>query len=113
MTWANRNMKGVHAQLIPDTLLIRFNLTSEGYLPQTSSAVSANQTPRNSNSDNGQMSKIFSYAFQDEYEGNENKDTEVQEYASFNPELFFYALLPPIIFNAGYSMKKKAFFNNL
>ena len=33
--------------------------------------------------------------------------------AVFDPEIFFYALLPPIIFFAGYDMKKRFFFRNL
>jgi sodium/hydrogen exchanger-like protein 6/7 len=37
----------------------------------------------------------------------------LEEKATFNPEIFFYILLPPIIFHEGYSMRKKAFFDNL
>lgn len=36
----------------------------------------------------------------------------VVEKATFDPEIFFNFLLPPIIFNAGYGMKRKSFFKN-
>ncbi|KAI0230723.1 Sodium/hydrogen exchanger 7 [Lamellibrachia satsuma] len=37
---------------------------------------------------------------------------ELEQKATFDPEVFFNVLLPPIIFNAGYSMRRKSFFKN-
>ena len=43
----------------------------------------------------------------------ETNESEIDLKSTFDPEIFFNILLPPIIFHAGYSMKKKYFFRNI
>jgi NhaP-type Na+/H+ or K+/H+ antiporter len=38
---------------------------------------------------------------------------EVLHVARFDEQLFFFVLLPPIIFEAGYNMQRRKFFQNL
>lgn len=55
--------------------------------------------------------KTYAYTFQGEVTDVESK--KLNQKATFDPEIFFNIILPPIIFNAGYSLKRKFFFRNL
>ncbi|XP_067216189.1 sodium/hydrogen exchanger 7 isoform X5 [Linepithema humile] len=54
--------------------------------------------------------KTFAYSFRGEIH---KEDNEIDLKATFDPEIFFNIILPPIIFHAGYSLKRRYFFRNL
>lgn len=54
----------------------------------------------------------FVYTFTNPKAKQDDLRREYEEKATFNPEIFFNILLPPIIFHAGYSMKRRHFFKN-
>ncbi|XP_018565762.1 sodium/hydrogen exchanger 7 isoform X2 [Anoplophora glabripennis] len=55
--------------------------------------------------------KTFQYVFREEIV--DLRENEIDFKATFDPEIFFNIILPPIIFHAGYSLKRKYFFRNL
>ncbi|KAK7155462.1 hypothetical protein R3I93_010178 [Phoxinus phoxinus] len=60
--------------------------------------------------------KFFEYTLKGEINLREIHSVEQNDMlrkVTFDPEVFFNILLPPIIFHAGYSLKKRHFFRNL
>ena len=57
--------------------------------------------------------EVFGYSLIGLDNNDGSRFTDIQEKVTFDSELFFFVILPPIIFHAGYSMRKKQFFDNL
>lgn len=61
-------------------------------------------------------SRSYAYVFQGEIYNpstdSKPKNMKILEKATFDPEIFFNLILPLIVFNAGYSLKRKFFFRN-
>ncbi|RZF39242.1 hypothetical protein LSTR_LSTR010336 [Laodelphax striatellus] len=57
------------------------------------------------------VNKTYGYVFRSEIVNLEGNEIDFK--ATFDPEIFFNIILPPIIFHAGYSLKRKYFFRNL
>ncbi|KAG9272654.1 sodium/hydrogen exchanger 6 [Astyanax mexicanus] len=60
--------------------------------------------------------KFYEYTLKGEISANEINDVQDNEMlrkVTFDPEVFFNILLPPIIFHAGYSLKRRHFFRNM
>lgn len=63
---------------------------------------------------NRSAEKTFVYVFRGELAKKSNSGQhDISQKATFDPEIFFNIILPPIIFHAGYSLKRRFFFRNI
>nr|XP_027201088.1 sodium/hydrogen exchanger 9-like isoform X3 [Dermatophagoides pteronyssinus] len=96
----------------PDMLWITFDVPRVVWsLPNNYKITFANETSLTEQ-------KSYAYIFKGELFNPKTDSTIPQnqhfsEKATFDPEIFFNLILPVIVFNAGYSLKKKSFFRNL
>jgi hypothetical protein len=88
------------SRTIPDALWIKLNVPDSDSL--------------NPDSQTKTKERMYAYIFKGELiNRNDEKDKQISEKATFDPEIFFNIILPPIIFNAGYSLKRRFFFRNI
>ncbi|KAK3557281.1 hypothetical protein QTP70_026270 [Hemibagrus guttatus] len=96
-------------------VILRYGIPSTSYHHQTPPSCSLKEGPVSTLLLNI-SGKFFEYTLKGEINSREIHNVEQNDMlrkVTFDPEVFFNILLPPIIFDAGYSLKKRHFFRNL
>lgn len=103
--YAGTSTPVVHLSVIPEPDVTPYNLS----IPPDTLWF---EFPGRTHPDDGpKQNKTYAYTFRSQVVGIE--ENEIDFKATFDPEIFFNIILPPIIFHAGYSLKRKYFFRNL
>ncbi|KAG7463475.1 hypothetical protein MATL_G00177060 [Megalops atlanticus] len=96
-------------------VILRYGIPSTSYHNKTPPSCSLGEGPVSTLLLNV-SGKFFEYTLKGEINSREIHNVEQNDMlrkVTFDPEVFFNILLPPIIFHAGYSLKKRHFFRNL
>ncbi|XP_024135231.1 sodium/hydrogen exchanger 7 [Oryzias melastigma] len=96
-------------------VILRYGIPATSYHNKTPPSCSLKEGPASTLLLNV-SGKFFEYTLKGEINSREIHNVEQNDMlrkVTFDPELFFNILLPPIIFHAGYSLKKRHFFRNL
>lgn len=96
-------------------VILRYGIPATSYHNQTPLSCSLNEGPASTLLLNV-SGKFFEYTLKGEINLREIHNVEQNDMlrkVTFDPEVFFNILLPPIIFHAGYSLKKRHLFRNL
>ncbi|XP_053491729.1 sodium/hydrogen exchanger 7 isoform X1 [Ictalurus furcatus] len=96
-------------------VILRYGIPSTSYHHQTPPSCALKEGPVSTLLLNI-SGKFFEYTLKGEINSREIHNVEQNDMlrkVTFDPEVFFNILLPPIIFHAGYSLKKRHFFRNL
>uniref|UniRef100_A0A3Q3GPA4 Sodium/hydrogen exchanger n=1 Tax=Labrus bergylta TaxID=56723 RepID=A0A3Q3GPA4_9LABR len=96
-------------------VILRYGIPATSYHNKTPPSCSLKEGPTSTLLLNI-SGKFFEYTLKGEINSREIHNVEQNDMlrkVTFDPEVFFNILLPPIIFHAGYSLKKRHFFRNL
>ncbi|XP_077463077.1 sodium/hydrogen exchanger 7 [Stigmatopora argus] len=97
-------------------VILRYGIPATSYRNRSPPSCTLTKGPASGSLLLNVSGKFFEYTLKGQIDSHDIHNVEQNDMlrkVTFDPEVFFNILLPPIIFHAGYSLKKKHFFRNL